>query len=50
MNLIWSVGKKSAILGVRLLSRLLIKGLNFKHQVKHQEPLALFSSENEFPF
>ena len=39
MATLWSAGKKSAIFGVRLLSKLLIKSF----ALKHDEPLNLFA-------
>ena len=41
MATLWSIGKRSALYGVRLFSRLLIKSID----IKHEEPLALFAPE-----
>jgi hypothetical protein len=42
MATLWSVGKRSAIFGVRLFSRLLIKSFT----LKNKEPLNLFVLES----
>lgn len=42
MATLWSIGKKSALFGVRLFSKILIKSVAYKHD----EPLALFAPDH----